>query len=271
MTTVRCLLAPNPGVFTGEGTNTYVITSEDECLIVDPGPIIPGHKATILETIGDLQPKGVLVTHTHVDHAPLANPLAAALDVPAYGYATGPEFEPDRTIMDGDRIPFGTTQLEVLYTPGHADDHVCFALGDALFTGDHIKGGSSVMVENMSPYLRSLERLQGHQWNRLYPGHGHEIDTPAEVIAEYIDHRLDREAEIVSALTDGASTVGGIVEVVYRDIDTALHSLAAYTVVAHLRKLAEEGRVEFGDDILLAFEDHGARWKTVVRWLEGVS
>lgn len=266
MTSIRRLLAPNPGVFTGPGTNTYLVTSEDECLIIDPGPIIDVHRRTIVDALVGLQPQGVVVTHTHSDHAPLANPLASQLGVPAYGHAPGPGFDPDRRLRDNDRITFGTTSIEVLHTPGHADDHLCFLLDDLLFTGDHIKGGSSVMVEDMSPYLRSLERLLPLSLARLYPGHGDEIDDPHGTIAEYIEHRLDREREIVAAMVDGAGTVGAIVETVYHDVDRALHPLAASSVVAHLRKLREEGRADFDDDNLGGFEDHDGRWHTSVHW-----
>ena len=265
------LLAPNPGVFTGPGTNTYVIASEDDCVIIDPGPVIPEHRQTILDHVVDLQPRAVIVTHTHPDHAPMANPLATELDVPAYGYASGPEFDPDRMFRDGDRLRFGTATLEVLFTPGHAADHLCFQLDDLLFTGDHIKGGSSVMVEDMSPYLRSLERLQPLNLRRLYPGHGDEIDNPQGVIAEYLAHRLEREGEIVRALCAGAGTVGAVVEAVYADVDAALYPLAAYSVVAHLCKLREERRVTFSDDNVDGFGDHAARWATVVVWQESDS
>ena len=266
MTEVLRILAPNPGMFTGPGTNTYVISSEDECVIIDPGPVIPAHRTRILGEIADLQPTAMIVTHTHSDHAPMANPLAVEIGIPSYGYAPGPQFDPDRRLRDGDRITFGTTALEVLYTPGHAADHLCFQLDDLLFTGDHIKGGSSVMVEDMSPYLRSLRRLQPLSLCRLYPGHGDEIDNPQEIIADYIEHRLDREDEIVSAIVGGAATVGAIVESVYADVDRALHPLAAYSVVAHLRKLREEERADFIDDNVGGFEDHGGRWAIPVVW-----
>lgn len=271
MTSIQRLLAPNAGVFTGPGTNTYVVADEDECVILDPGPIIDAHRTTILEAVSALQPKAVMVTHTHADHAPMANPLARELDVPAYGYATGPDFDPDRRLRDGDHIRFGRTTLEVLYTPGHAADHLCFLLDDVLFTGDHIKGGSSVMVEDMSAYLRSLERLQPLALSRLYPGHGNEMSNPQEVVAEYIAHRRDREDEIVEALVGGATTVGAIVETVYHDVEAALHPLAAYSVVAHLRKLRDEGRADFDDDKTAAFGDHVSRWKTPVRRQEANS
>ena len=177
------ILAPNPGLFTGPGTNTYVIVSEDECAVIDPGPIQDLHQAAIRRAVKGLQPRAVLVTHTHPDHAPLANPLAAEFGVPAYGYTVGPGFDPDRKLREGDRLIFGRAVLEVLYTPGHTEDHLCFRLGDTLFTGDHIIGGSTVVVSDMISYLRSLRRLSETEPARLLPGHGDEIGDPAEAIA----------------------------------------------------------------------------------------
>jgi len=245
MAKIERLLAPNPSLFTGSGTNTYLIVSHDEVLVVDPGPIELSHREAIRRAVADLQPVGVLVTHTHPDHAPLANPLALALNVPAYGYAVGPEFDPDRTLKDGDRVSVGSDQLEVLHTPGHAQDHLCFLLGDALFTGDHIMGGSTVIVEEMGPYLRSLERLQGLDLSRLYPGHGEVMDDPQAIVADYIEHRLAREQEILGAIDRGATTVGQIVEMVYTDVDEQLHRLAGLSVAAHLSKAVEDGLVSF--------------------------
>jgi glyoxylase-like metal-dependent hydrolase (beta-lactamase superfamily II) len=258
MARVERLLAPNPGLFTGPGTNTYLVVSEDETLIIDPGPIDEGYQAVILEAVRDLQPTGVLVTHTHPDHAPMANPLATLLGVPAYGHAVGPEFDPDRTLADGDRVVVGTEHLEVLHTPGHADDHLCFLLGETLFTGDHIMGGSTVIVDKMGPYLRSLERLQGLELDRLYPGHGEPMDDPQAIVAEYIDHRLARERQILAAIDGGAATVGEIVEIVYADVDEAYHRMAGRSVASHLSKSVDEG--------LLAFDrPEDDPWDSVVR------
>lgn len=245
MITVRRILAPNPGLYTGPGTNTYVIMSQDECLIVDPGPVITEHRSAITEAVASLQPQAVLVTHTHPDHAPLANPLAAALGVPALGFAPGPDFDPDGTLVDGASVPFGTTQARVIFTPGHSGDHVCFSVDDVLFTGDHIMGGSTVVIEDLAAYLRSLRKLQNAEWARLYPGHGPEIEDASSLIQEYIDHRLGREMQILAALEDGAKTVGEIVERVYADVDPALHPVAAHSVAAHLGKLVDDGLVSF--------------------------
>lgn len=262
MVRVERILAPNPGLYTGPGTNTYLLVSEDDVVIVDPGPIIDSHRSAIEAAVEGLQPTSVLVTHTHPDHAPLANPLAAGLGVPAIGYAPGPEFEPDRRLGDGDRLGFGRAELEVLHTPGHADDHLCILIGDALLTGDHIMGGSTVIVDRMGPYLRSLERLQGIDLARLYPGHGEVMDDPAAIIQEYIDHRLERERQILEAVREGAGTVGEIVQEVYADVDPALHRLAAHSVAAHLLKSAEDRLVDF-------VRPEGDPWNEVVGWRSG--
>ena len=262
--TVLRLLAPNPGLLTGPGTNTYVIVSEDECAILDPGPIVDSHLDAIRRTLLGLQPRAVVVTHTHSDHAPLANPLAAELGIRSYGYASGPGFDPDRILRDGDRLRLGRITLEVLHTPGHSSDHLCFLLGDSLFSGDHIMGGSTVVVEDMTDYLRSLQRVGDLRLARLFPGHGHEIGNPVDVVHEYMEHRIAREGQIVTALRSGARTVGAVVESVYIGVDPRLYPAAAVSVLAHVKKLAAEGSVA------LAPPGRGATgtsiWSRGVRW-----
>lgn len=245
---IQRLLAPNPGLFTGPGTNTYLLGSDSDAVIIDPGPIDQSHRSAILEAVDAVNVTGVLVTHSHPDHAPLANPLGEDLGIPVYGYEPGPAFSPDLRLGDGDRVMIGQEVLKVLYTPGHSADHLCFLAGDVLFTGDHIMGGSTVVVEDMVAYLASLRRLGEISLRRLYPGHGSVMDDPYGVIDEYISHRLEREEQIVKAVQTGAGTVGAVVQDVYADVDPALHPLAAHSVAAHLHKLVSEGRVSFEDD-----------------------
>ncbi len=242
------VLAPNPGPFTGPGTNSYVVGDDGVVVVIDPGPVDEGHEQAIVAMVGGRRVAAVVVTHTHIDHAPLANPLARNLGVPALGYAPGPDFEPDELLTEGSVVTIGDRAMEVLHTPGHSDDHVCFKVGSVLFTGDHIMGGSSVMVDDLGPYMRSLERLQPMGFTRMYPGHGPEIDDPAEVVSWYLEHRRQREQEILAAVRAGAGTVGSVVEVVYREVDASVHPLAARSVVAHLRKLAVDGLVGFRGD-----------------------
>jgi glyoxylase-like metal-dependent hydrolase (beta-lactamase superfamily II) len=247
---IERILAPNPGPFTGPGTNTYLLISGDEALIIDPGPLDSRHEEAVHSAVHGLQPVGVLATHTHEDHAPLANPLAAELKAPVYGFAPGPGFKPDSLLADQDSVRYGTDELQAVHTPGHSPDHLCYLAGRDLFTGDHIMGGSSVVVEDMSAYMDSLRRLQAIPLDRLYPGHGLVMDDPAGIVQGYIEHRLERERQVVAALETGAGTVMEIVQALYSDVDPALHPLAAMSVGAHVDKLVEDGVVLRGDDEL---------------------
>jgi hydroxyacylglutathione hydrolase len=195
----------------------------------------------------------VLVTHTHEDHAPMANPLARDLGVPALGYTSGPGFDPDLRLVDGGNSGVGTAVIEVIHTPGHSDDHLCFRVEDVLFTGDHIMGGSSVMVETMGPYLASLEKIRGTGLRRLHPGHGEEMDDPDHVIDWYLAHRLQRHEQIYESIKAGATSPEEIVETVYSDVGLPLQALALRSVHAHLTLLIEQGRIAFDHgDIAIA-------------------
>jgi glyoxylase-like metal-dependent hydrolase (beta-lactamase superfamily II) len=250
---IERVLAPNPGPFTGAGTNTWILDSGGEVLVIDPGPVINAHRQAIEDTVGDRRIRAVLVSHTHPDHAPLANPLAAGYAVPAIGYGPGPDFDPDEMVDEGSHLPLGSEDLLVVHTPGHSGDHLCFLAGRVLFTGDHIIGGSSVMVEDMSAYMASLEKVAQLELDRLCPGHGEEMDRPREVIAWYLAHRRQRELEILDAVRQGAASVPEVVEVVYRAVDRSLHPLASRSVAAHLEKLTAEGLVtEAGGRLTIA-------------------
>lgn len=247
------VLANNPGPYTGPGTNTWVLDDgTGSVAIIDPGPVETKHVSAIMDVVGKRTVVAVLVTHTHIDHAPLANPMARDLGVPAVGYAAGPHFQPDIRLLDGAIFDVGSLGLQVVHTPGHADDHLCFRAGNALFTGDHIMGGSSVMVEKMGPYLKSLERLRGQGLERLHPGHGEEMDRPDEVIDWYLEHRRQRHEQVYGAIADGNDRVGDVVEVVYADVDKSLHPLAATSVEAHVTLLKNEGRIALEGDRLIA-------------------
>ncbi len=256
---VERVLAPNPGPYTGPGTNTYVIEDGGEVAVIDPGPVIPRHAEAIGRVVGDRPVVAVLVTHTHVDHAPLANPLAREFDAPALGYGASPEFRPDGILTEGSTVAVGGSELRVLYTPGHSDDHLCFVAGSTMFTGDHIMGGSTVMVTDLAAYMASLRRLRDVTLTKLHPGHGPDIDNPHRIIDYYIEHRLEREEQILGALGRGAGSIGAIVEDVYADVDRELHPIAAHSVAAHVGKLVKDGKVSFGETADL--------WGSLVRLL----
>jgi len=243
------VLANNPGPFTGPGTNTWVLDDGGgSVVVIDPGPVDSRHATAIMEVVGSRSLVAVLVTHTHSDHAPLANPLARDMGVPAVGYAAGPSFEPEIRLLEGARFDVGDLDLHVIHTPGHSEDHLCFRAGEVLFTGDHIMGGSSVMVEDMGPYLLSLEKLRGTGLGRLYPGHGEQMDDPDAVIDWYLAHRRQRHEQIFEAIGDGAETVPEVVEIVYADVDQSLHPLAARSVQAHVTLLKDQDRIALRGD-----------------------
>jgi glyoxylase-like metal-dependent hydrolase (beta-lactamase superfamily II) len=246
---IERVLANNPSPFTGPGTNTWILDDGTGVVVViDPGPVDSDHADAIERMVGSRHVGQVLVTHTHLDHAPMANPLARVFSVPALGHRPGPQFVPDATLADGDVVLVGSAHLEVIHTPGHADDHLCFRVGDVLFSGDHIIGGSSVMVETMGPYLASLERLKGTGLRRLHPGHGEDMEDPDVVIDWYLAHRRQRHQEICQTISAGAETLDQVVETVYTDVDQAVLPLAAQSVRAHLALLIEEGRIAFSGD-----------------------
>ncbi len=246
MAGIERVLAPNPGPFTGPGTNTYVLESGGEALVLDPGPVIPSHLDSIRAALSGLTPVGVAVTHTHSDHAPAANGLGSELEVEVYGFAPGNHFDPTTRLEDGSSIGFGDDRLIAVHTPGHTADHVCFRLGDLLFTGDHIMGGSTVIIEDAAAYMGSLEKVAALEPARLYPGHGPELPAAREVIAEYIAHRVEREQQILDAVRSGASNIDSIVDSVYVGLDPNLRVAAVFQVHTQLTKLRNEGWVVLG-------------------------
>lgn len=242
---VETVLAPNPGIYTGPGTNTYLVADGGDVAVIDPGPIIDSHRLAIAVAIGDRNPVAVIATHTHSDHAPLANPLAERFDVPVYGNRPGPDFAPDVRLSDGDHVRVGGVSIESVHTPGHTADHLCFLIEDRLFTGDHIMGGSTVVMEDAAAYLQSLYRVRALDVRRIEPGHGPSMDDAGTVIAGYIEHRLAREREIVEAIRAGASTVADVVDAVYSFVPVDLGPAATHQVIVQLRKLYADDKVRF--------------------------
>ena len=250
---VTRLVAPNPGMMTGPGTNTYLL-GEAEIAVVDPGPAIDRHVQAILDqAAGRL--RWVLVTHTHVDHSPAAQALAVATGAellgrpaPAGRHQDG-GFRPQRVLEDGDLLKAPGYELEAVHTPGHASNHLCYRHAGLgwLFTGDHIIDGSTVVIDppdgNMSDYLRSLERLQRMDIRAIAPGHGHVIEQAREAIGRLIAHRLEREAKVSRVLAaNPGGTLAELVRHAYDEVDASLHPIAERSLLAHLEKLAAESR-----------------------------
>jgi glyoxylase-like metal-dependent hydrolase (beta-lactamase superfamily II)/8-oxo-dGTP pyrophosphatase MutT (NUDIX family) len=251
---VTRVIAPNPGMMTGPGTNSYLV-GDKELAVIDPGPDDATHLEALLAA-GEGRIRWILCTHTHIDHSPAAAALRAATGAevigrPApQGVSQDAGFAPERVPAHGERIALGGVTLRALHTPGHASNHLCYLLEDTrmLFTGDHVMQGSTVVIGppdgNMQAYLRSLESLLAEDVAVFAPGHGYLIGEPHKEVRRLIAHRLAREAKVAAALERlGASTLEALVAAVYDDVHPRLHRVAARSLDAHLEKLVAEGRV----------------------------
>ena len=250
---VRRLLAPNAGMMTGPGTNTYLL-GKNSVAVIDPGPLIPEHIAAI-ESEAGAPINWILCTHTHPDHSPAARSLAAITGAELLGPLPPKQpqqdqtFEPGRILADGDRLETDEFALRAIHTPGHASNHLCYLHEghNWLFTGDHVMAGSTVVINppdgNMNQYLDSLRKARDLGVDKLAPGHGHVLDNPDKVIDWIIDHRLEREQKVVEALGSCPGfTAHELVPAVYEDVHPKLYGVAEGSLLAHLEKLEEDGR-----------------------------
>ena len=247
---VRRITAGNGSVFTGPGTNTYLVGKE-EVTVIDPGPAMQEHIDVITAAAPNI--KQILVTHTHPDHSPGVRLLKEKLDVPAYGMLTNSSknqdqtFNPKRILDDGEVFQEKEFSIEVVHTPGHASNHLCFILKEEklIFTGDHIMNGSTVVIGppdgNMKQYIQSLEKLKDYDIEKIAPGHGELLENPHEVADWIINHRLKREKKVFQALQEASKgTPDSLVEKVYDDVDSSLFPIAKASLLAHLIKLEED-------------------------------
>ena len=256
MDLIKKITAPNPSVFTGQGTNTYLIGNKDITLI-DPGPNIQEHIDEIIK-LGDGNIKRIVVTHTHTDHSPAALPISKILNVPMYGRLVDGDstwedetFSPDVVLKDLDKIETEEYILQAIHTPGHASNHFCFLIKNlnCLITGDHIMDGSTVVIGppdgNMDDYLNSLKRLLTLKIDFFAPGHGNFMYEPEKTIQSIIRHRLARESKTIRKLEDfGKNKIDDLVKYVYDDVPEQLHPIAKFSLEAHLIKLIGENKVK---------------------------
>ncbi len=256
MTAVTRVVAPNPGPYTGPGTNTWIVDAGPVVVVIDPGPDDASHLAAIDRRLAGATVGVVLVTHSHPDHLPLAERLAAAHRATVRRYPQ---------LGDGDVVRAGTLNLTALYTPGHSSDHLCFWIAEdrAAFTGDLVLGKGSSMVTypegNVAAYLASLERLAAMKPRVLFPGHWDPVTDALQKIDEYRTHRLEREAQVLAELRHGRGTVRELTRRVYgTEVGEDLMPAAEMTMRAHLQKLVDERKVRVnqgeGDEVFEPFE-----------------
>jgi glyoxylase-like metal-dependent hydrolase (beta-lactamase superfamily II) len=239
------LSAGNPGPYTGEGNNTWLIDGAAPTLI-DAGTGEPSHLEAIAEALDGRPLARVLVTHDHSDHASGVPAIRDCWpDVEVLAVSTRPE--PSRTLIDREKVRAGNRTLQVIYTPGHAPDHVCFWDDAAaeLYAGDMVLLDSSVLIPggrggNLRAYLSSLELLASLEARRIYPGHGGVIPDPAAVISRALAHRRAREADVLACLDDGLTSADAIAARLYVDLPPGLQKAAVLTVEAHLEKIRED-------------------------------
>lgn len=251
------LLALNPGMMSGPGTNTYLLHGIDGLLVLDPGPEDPRHLSNIEAAARqlDLPVRQILVTHTHRDHSPAAHSLQAHTGATVMGPEAVDDklqdelWAPHTQLTGGDTLSLGAHgELQVIATPGHVSNHLCYLhpqLG-MLFSGDHIINGSTVVIAppsgSMSAYIHSLQKLLDLDLHVIAPGHGDLIHQPLQAVEQTISHRLKREHKVRTALSEHpGSAASELVSVVYDDTPTFLHPIAEFSLLAHLIKLYEDG------------------------------
>ena len=266
---LACVLAPNPSPMTYWGTNTYLLGHEN-LAIIDPGPNDPKHLEALVTAIAGRRVSHILVTHSHLDHSPLARPLADVTGAPilafgdsstgrseimtrlaASGQMGGGEgvdhaFQPDVILASGDKIEGDGWKLSALHTPGHFGNHMCFLWGDAAFCGDHLMGWASSLVSppdgDLTDFMSSCHALAATGVTRGYSAHGAPINDAQTRLSDLISHRLMRESEIILALEHAPADPLTLTKAIYKDVPEALFPMAQRNVLAHLIDLTARDR-----------------------------
>lgn len=274
---LRRIVAPNPSPMTYRGTNTYLLGTEG-IAVIDPGPESGLHLDAILGALGPGQKVShIIVTHSHVDHSPLARPLAKRTGAPVLAFG-GPEagrsavmselaraglagggegidraFRPDVELADGETLEGDGWALEVIHTPGHLGNHVALAWGDACFTADHVMGWATSLVSppdgDLTDFMASCARLRSRKWRVFHPGHGGPVKDPAGRLDWLVAHRKGRETAILETLAEGPADARTLAQRIYADTPPALLPAAERNVFAHLVDLHGKSVVQPTDKL----------------------
>jgi glyoxylase-like metal-dependent hydrolase (beta-lactamase superfamily II) len=264
---VRRIVANNPSPFTFKGTNSYLV-GRGEVALIDPGPDDQAHRQAILAELarGGERISHIFLTHTHKDHSAGLPAMTQATGAPVLGFGSNPaeraafrfnpaseaildaDFQPDTPLRGGEKVSGGDWTLEAIHTPGHAPDHLAFAIpgSGVLLSGDHVMGWNTTVVAppegHMGAYIRSLELLLGRPEDIYLPGHGGAVHQAQRLVKAFIMHRRWRESQILDCLQGGVDTIAAIVPRIYPEIAASLRDAAAYSVLAQLELLVETGR-----------------------------
>ena len=262
---VARVLAHNPSAFTYYGTQTYLV-GEREVAVIDPGPDLPEHLDALVDAIAGRKVAAIMCTHTHRDHSPAAAPLSKRTGGPIIGCAplsletAGPradasfdgDYAPDRVLADGEALDIDAAAVTAVATPGHTSNHLCFAYGDALFSGDHVMGWSTTVVfppdGDMAAYMASLEKLRRRDDRIYYPAHGPAVSNPQQYVRHLAGHRMQREKQILKLVGEKPRAIADIVRNAYPGLDPRLVTAAGGSVLAHLLDLERRGLVEVDGD-----------------------
>jgi glyoxylase-like metal-dependent hydrolase (beta-lactamase superfamily II) len=254
------VLARNPSAFTFYGTQTYLV-GDNEVAVIDPGPDLPEHVEALIRAIGGRRVAAIMCTHTHRDHSPAARPLANVTGAPIIGCAplaletVGPRadaafdgsYAPDKVLEDCDSVEVDGRSITAVATPGHTSNHLCFSMGEALFTGDHVMGWSTTVVVppdgEMAAYMASLDKLRQRSDRVFYPAHGPPVTNPQQYVRGLSGHRLQREKQILRLVGERSRDIPDIVAEAYPGLDPRLVNAAGGSVYAHLLDLEKRGLV----------------------------